>query len=587
MLRQRLFDFVLHQRDKEPLKRMMHSRLAGKWQTVSTREFVKQMNYVSKGLFCLGIQPGDRIALITSGNRLEWNILDHAIMQIGAVGVPIYPTMTPSDTAYILNHSESKICFVSDEKLFRKVSQLKSETPGLMNVYTFEKVAGAPHWESLFDVSENIEDEDLKALRNKVREEQLATIIYTSGTTGLPKGVMLSHKNIASNVISSKERLPHLEKGSRSVSFLPCCHIYERMLHYLYIHSGVEIYLTGMETIKDDLAFAKPHIFTAVPRLFEKFYDGIVSKGSAAPGVKGKIFRWAHELALSWEPESSNGLIYELKLSVARALVFGKVKKALGLENIKAIASGSAPLQARLARFFNAAEMPVLEGYGLTETSPVITVNTFRRTGMYRNGSVGKCISGVEVKIADDGEILCKGPNVMMGYYKDDAQTAEIIRNRWFHTGDIGKMEDGFLFITDRKKELFKTSAGKYIAPQLLENALKESAFIDQVVVTGEGQKFAAALIVPDYGKLKDSFSLSDDVSHENLILRDDVKKLMYSEIEKINVRFGSWEKIRAFRMLPRALSIEEGEITPTLKLKRKVIYANWKALISDCFDRD
>jgi long-chain acyl-CoA synthetase len=587
MLRQRLFDFVLHQRDKEPLKRMMHSRLAGEWRSISTRDFVKQMNYASKGLCGLGIQPGDKVALIVSGNRLEWNILDHAIMQIGAVGVPIYPTMTPSDTAYILNHSESKLCFVSDEKLFRKVSQLLPQTPGVQQVFTFEKIDSAPHWESIFNHSENIEEEQLKALRNKVREDQLATIIYTSGTTGLPKGVMLSHKNIASNVISSKERLPHLKRGSRCVSFLPCCHIYERMLHYLYIHSGVEIYLTGMETIKDDLSFARPHIFTAVPRLFEKFYDGIVSKGSAAPGMKGKIFRWAHDLALRWEPEGGNGVMYELKLSIARALVFGKVRKALGLENIKAIASGSAPLQARHARFFNAAEMPVLEGYGLTETSPVITVNTFRRTGMYRNGSVGKCISGVEVKIADDGEILCKGPNVMMGYYKDDAQTADIIRNRWFHTGDIGKVEDGFLFITDRKKELFKTSAGKYIAPQLLENALKESAFIDQVVVTGEGQKFAAALIVPDYGKLKDAIACDQNISAESLIARDEVKKLMYAEVEKINVRFGSWEKIRAFRLLPRALSIEEGEITPTLKLKRKVIYANWKALIDDCFDRD
>jgi len=585
MLRQRLFDFVLHQRDKEPLKRMMHSRLAGHWQTISTREFVKQMNYATKGLCGLGIEPGDRVALITSGNRIEWNILDHAIMQMGAVGVPIYPTMTPADTAFILNHSECKLCFVSDEKLFRKVSKLLPETPGIKNIYTFEKVAGANHWEDLFSLGENMEDEQLKALRNKVLEEQLATIIYTSGTTGLPKGVMLSHKNIASNVLACKERLPHLEKGSRCVSFLPCCHIYERMLHYLYIHSGVEIYLTGMETIKDDLAYAKPHIFSAVPRLFEKFYDGIVSKGMAAPGVKGKIFKWAHELALRWEPEGGGGLLYELKLSMARMLVFGKVRKALGLENIKAIASGSAPLQARHARFFNAAEMPVLEGYGLTETSPVITVNTFRRTGMYRNGSVGKCIQGVEVKIADDGEILCKGPNVMMGYYKDEAQTADIIRNRWFHTGDIGKIEDGFLFITDRKKELFKTSAGKYIAPQMLENALKESPLIDQVVVTGEGQKFAAALIVPDYAKLKEA--IAADVDHSELVLRDDVKKLMFAEIEKINVRFGSWEKIRAFRLLPRALSIEDGEMTPTLKLKRKVIYANWKALIDDCFDRE
>jgi long-chain acyl-CoA synthetase len=585
MLRQRLFDFVLHQKDREPLKQMMHSRLAGEWRSVSTREFVKLMNYASKGLCGLGIQPGDKVALITSGNRLEWNILDHAIMQMGAVGVPIYPTMTPSDTAYILNHSESKLCFVSDEKLFRKVSRLLPETKGIQCVYTFEHVSDAPHWESIFDFSEKVEDEELKALRNKVTEDQLATIIYTSGTTGLPKGVMLSHRNIASNVIACKERLPLLEKGSRCVSFLPCCHIYERMLHYLYIHSGVEIYLTGMESIKDDLVYARPHIFSAVPRLFEKFYDGIVTKGSAAPGVKGKIFQWAHDLALQWKPEGGNGLIYELKLSVARVLVFSKVKKALGLENIRAIASGSAPLQSRHAQFFNAAGMPVLEGYGLTETSPVISVNTFRRGAMYRNGSVGKCISGVEVKIADDGEILCKGPNVMLGYFKDDAQTADIIRNRWFHTGDIGKLEDGFLFITDRKKELFKTSSGKYIAPQILENALKESPFIDQVIVTGEGQKFAAALIVPDYLKLKEAIAV--DISHEELIWREDVKKIMYAEVEKINVRFGSWEKIRAFRMLPRALSIEEGEMTPTLKMKRKVIYNNWKELIDDCFDRD
>lgn len=583
----RLFDFIYYQLQHYPLDPMMTSKVGNAWVNISTREFVDQMNRVSRGLLALGVKPGDRVALITNSNRHEWDIVDHGVMQIGAVDVPIYPTMTADDCEYILNHSEAKFCFVSNEELFKKISGIKSKCASLQEIYVFDKVEGALHWSSLFELGETVAAVEVEKLSAAVHENDLATIIYTSGTTGLPKGVMLSHRNVASNAIDCEERLPLLEKGkSRCLSFLPISHIYERMLHYMYIANGIHMYLSGMETIKDDLAVARPNIFTGVPRLFEKFYDGIYQKGMANTGIKKKLFSWAHDLALRWEPDGANGAWYEMQLGIARKLVFSKVKAALGLTEIQAVASGSAALQARLARFFNGAGIPVLEGYGLTETSPVISVNTLRKPNMLRTGSVGKVISDVEVRIAEDGEILCKGPNVMLGYYRDPEKTAEVLKDGWFYTGDIGEINDGFLRITDRKKELFKTSGGKYVAPQVIENAMKESVYIEQIIVIGDGEKFPAALIVPEFVALKEWAARNGvETDAEMNWLKDQrLIKMLEGEINRVNQRFGGWEQIKAFRLLPRAFTIDAGEITPTLKLKRKQICANWKAEIETIY---
>lgn len=546
------------------------------------------MEQLAQGLLEMGIAPGDRIALITSYNRAEWNIVDHAALQIGAVDVPIYPTMTESDYEYILNHSEAKLIFLSDAALYDKVKCIYPKLTAQPRVFSFDEVEGLQAWNS-FALKNNERLTELKSRRDAVNAQHLATIIYTSGTTGLPKGVMLSHENIATNVVSSDPRLPLLEKGnSVALSFLPCCHIFERMLHYLYMLNGVTIYMTNMETIKDDLNHSHPHIFSAVPRLLEKVYDGIVQKGLANTGIKKVLFQWALNLALEWEP-SGKSTWYYFQLGIARKLVFSKVKAALGLTRIGAIASGSAALQPRLARFFNAAGMTVLEGYGLTETSPVVTVNTVRGEDMLRVGSVGKLIDGVQVKIMEDGEIAVQGPNVMMGYFKQPELTAEVIKDGWFHTGDIGEFRDGFLFITDRKKEMFKTSGGKYVAPQVIENALKESLYIEQCIVIGENQKFPGALIVPDrlvLAEIARQKGIAQDHG-DQWLHHDTIKELIWQDILKINIRFGKWEQVKTFQIVGEPFSINKGEITPTLKLKRKRIMENYRHLIEAMFGQD
>jgi long-chain acyl-CoA synthetase len=581
----RLFDFVYDQLNHFPQQKMMTSRLAGEWKSYSTQEFVDTMNAVSRGLLAMGIGKGDKIALITTQNRAEWNILDHAILQIGAIDVPIYPTMTEDDYNYIMNHAEVKMCFLSDQDIFKKVNAIRSKVPSLEHVFSFEKVDGCDSWLSVAEKGKNGDQNAVQKLADAVTIDDLATIIYTSGTTGLPKGVMLTHKNIASNAIDSTDRLPQMERGqSIALSFLPCCHIYERMLHYLYIDQGVTVYLSGLDTVKDDLFFVKPNLFSAVPRLLEKFYDGVMAKGLANTGIKKTIFTWSIGVALQWEPETS--AFYKIKLAIARKLVFSKVKLALGLENILGVPSGSAALQPRLARFFNGAGIVVKEGYGLTETSPVIAVNSTRVPNMLRIGTVGRPINNVEVKIAEDGEILAKGPNVMLGYYKQPELTAEVLKDGWFHTGDIGEFRDGFLAITDRKKEIFKTSGGKYVAPQVIENALKESLYIEQCMVIGENRNFPAALIVADLAGYRlhaqrKGIKVGTD---EEILKSKDLHDLMAAEIEKRNGRFGKWEQIKAFRILPGPFTIERGEITPTLKLKRKKILENYADLVAEIY---
>lgn len=583
----RLFDFAYYQLAHYPSEIMMKSRYMGEWKSYSTQEFVDTMNALSAGLLKEGVRAGDKIALITESNRCEWNIVDHAVLQIGAIDVPIYPNMTEADYEYILNHAEVTLCFVSGEALHTKVQSIREKLPSLRAVYTFDPVEGAVQWTHLLRQPDPTELAQVRERSSAVKEEDLATIIYTSGTTGVPKGVMLSHRNIASNAIDSTERLPLVVKGdSRSLSFLPCCHIFERMLQYLYIMNGVSVYLTGMDQIKDDMIYTRPNIFTAVPRLLEKFYDGIVAKGRANSGVKRLLFNWAHDLALRWEPDGRNGAWYEFQLGIARKLVFSKVKEALGLTELGGAASGSAALQPRLARFFNGAGIWILEGYGLTETSPVISVNTFRSPGMCRPGSVGKVIRNVEVKIASDGEIICRGPNVMMGYFKAPDLTAEVLRDGWFSTGDIGELRDDFLVITDRKKEMFKTSGGKYVAPQVIENILKESPFIEQCIVIGDGEKFPAALIVPEYSVLR-NWAMINGIgfnSDQELAGHPKVEELIMKEVEKSNARFGKWEQVKAVRLLSRPFDIARGEITPTLKLRRKKILQNYQDLVTDIY---
>ncbi len=564
---------------------MMTSKVNGEWKSYSTSEFITAVDKASRGLLALGVQAGDKVALISHNNRCEWNIMDHALLQIGAVDVPVYPTMTENDYEYIFNHSESKYCFVSNDELYDKVSNILDKCPQMKGVYTFEKYDGKHHWEEVNALGEDasIQDKVIK-FRDQVKPEDLATIIYTSGTTGLPKGVMLSHKNMVSIVITATPRIPGLVKGeSRVLSFLPVCHSFERFIQYLYMYNGASIYFAeAIDTIKADLNFAQPNIFTAVPRLLEKFFDGIVANGTSAGGLKTKIFEWAVGLALQWEPDHANGGFYHWKLGIADKLVFSKIRAALGLSNIQAVASGSAALQPRLARFFNGIGVPILEGYGLTETSPVISVNTTAEPKMLRIGTVGKVLEGQEVKIAEDGEILIKGPNVMLGYYKQPELTAEVMTGEWFHTGDIGVIEDGFIRITDRKKEMFKTSGGKYVAPQLIENELKGSHLIAQSMVIGAGRKFPSAICILNEDGVKEWCSRHDITytTFKDMSTNQRIIDRVWQDVEKANANFGKWEQVKKIIIDTEEFTVDNGCLTPTFKVKRKPILAKYEAKI-------
>lgn len=568
----RLFDIPYHQLNVHPQDSMFSSKINGEWKPVSTKDFLEQCMETSKGLIGLGIEPGDMVGLV-SPTRYEWNVMDIAIQQIGAIVVPLYPNISESDYRYIFKDAELKLVVVADEEIHGKIKSIEADIPSLQHVFTMDQVAGATHWSDIPNHGKAIDEKEIKDRSNKVQYEDLATIIYTSGTTGNPKGVMLAHKNILSNVEACIPPIP-ADENSKVLSFLPVCHIYERMLHYLYMYIGCSIHFAeSMETIGDNIREVNPDVFSAVPRLIEKVYDKIIAKGDELTGIKRKLFFWAVELGEQYEVNGRSSW-YNFKLKIARKLIFSKWQEALG-GNVRAIASGSAALQPRLARIFLAAGIPILEGYGLTETSPVCTVNCF--TKGIRIGCVGATIDGVEVKIADDGEILVKGPNVMMGYYKLPEKTAEVIFDGWFHTGDIGEfVEDKYLKITDRKKEIFKTSGGKYIVPQAMENKFKESRFIEQIMVIGESQKFPAALIVPAYAFVKEwagrkSIDLGDG-SNESISSNQHVIDRIQKEIDEFNEGFGQWERIKQFRLLNAEMSVEGGELTPTLKLKRKKI---------------
>jgi long-chain acyl-CoA synthetase len=567
------------------MKLMMTSKVGGEWKSYSTKEFTEAVDQASRALLELGVKAGDKVALISHNNRCEWNIMDHALLQIGAVDVPIYPTMTEADYEYIFNHSESIYCFVSNDELYQKVTNILSKCEHMKKVFTFEQYKGMNHWSEVLALgADQTRQADVEKARDAVKPEDLATIIYTSGTTGLPKGVMLSHKNVVSNVIAATPRIPGLVKGeAKTLSFLPVCHSFERFIQYLYMYNGASIYFAeSIETIKADLNYCQPTIFTAVPRLLEKFFDGIVANGTSAGGLKTKIFEWAVSLALQWEPEQANGGFYHWKLGIADKLVFSKVRAALGLTQIKAVASGSAALQPRLARFFNGIGVPILEGYGLTETAPVISVNTTAEPGMIRIGAVGKVIDGVEAKIAEDGEILAKGPNIMMGYYKQPELTAEVMTGEWFHTGDIGVIEDGFIRITDRKKEMFKTSGGKYVAPQLIENELKASHLIEQSMVIGSGRKFPAAICILNEPGVKEWCSRHDIeyTSINEMALNQQVRDRVWKDVERANSSFGKWEQVKKIIIDTDEFTVDNGCLTPTFKVKRKPILAKYEEQI-------
>ncbi|MGB0198788.1 MAG: AMP-dependent synthetase/ligase [Flavobacteriaceae bacterium] len=583
----RLFDILNQQALSNPIDCALNTKYNGVWEHTSTQEYLAKANQISRGLLELGVGKGDKIALISTNNRTEWCVVDIGVLQIGAVDVPIYPTITAEDYAYILNHSESKYCFVSDIEVYEKIKSIRDKCPKLEQVYSFDTIEGCAHWSEVLELGgETSHQPRVQALMEAVQPQDLATIIYTSGTTGTPKGVMLSHHNIVSNALASQARLPLVFGKAVALSFLPLCHIYERMLIYLYTLSGTRVYFAeSLETIGENLNEVHPNVMTAVPRLLEKLYDKIYGKGQTLTGVKKKLFNWAVDLGLQYEPYGQNGWLYELKLKVARKLIFNKWKAALG-GNLELIASGSAALQPRLARVFTAAGMAVCEGYGLTETSPVISVNDMRN-GNFRIGTVGRVIDNVEVAIADDGEILCKGSNVMMGYYKDEEKTNQVIKDGYFHTGDIGHIdEDGFLKITDRKKEMFKTSGGKYVAPQVIENVIKQSIYIEQVMVIGEGQKHPAALIQPNFEAvntwLRDNGK--NELSADEMSSNSEVTSIIMADVEKANANFAQWEKVKKIHLTSDVWSVDAGHLTPTMKLRRKIVSSKYSSQIDKIY---
>jgi long-chain acyl-CoA synthetase len=574
----RLFDCLEFQIRNGGKPHMLASKENGEWKQYSTTEVASIVDQLAAGLLELGVGYGygthegrDKIAVL-SKNRPEWLMVDLAVQKTGAVLTPFYPTIHINELEYVLNDAKVKYIFVNDETEFEKITSIKERVPSILGIYTFEKVNTATYWKEIFrPVTESIKT-NLKNISDRIRSEDLATIIYTSGTTGKPKGVMLSHRNILSNVIASIPCLPVTDL--KALSFLPLNHIYERMISYFYMYKGASIYYAeSLETIADNLKEVRPNMFTTVPRLLEKVYDKIMKKGSELTGVKKKLFFWAHELATRFEINKNQGVWYNLQLALANRLIFKKWREALG-NNILCIVSGGAACQVRLIRIFTAAKIPILEGYGLTETSPVISVNRFQEKNR-KFGTVGPVLDNVQIKIAEDGEILCKGPGIMMGYYRQPELTKEVITDGWFHTGDIGTIIDNkFLKITDRKKEMFKTSGGKYVAPLPIENKLKESVMIEQVMVVGADKKYVGALIVPSFPNLKEWAKQQgiEDRSNEGLIKNPKVKELYKELIESFNKFFNQVEQIKRFELLPMEWTIEGGEMTPKLSLKRKVV---------------
>ncbi len=566
-----LFDLIKNYEKQFTKDIMVAGRSKDGWRTFSTNEFVDIVNNLSKGLIAKGIKKGDRIALM-SGNRPEWNFIDFACNQLGVATVPLYPTLSNQDLVFILDNAEVKMLFVSNEELAKKADNALKENNMNLEAYTFDEISGRPNYREVMELGKS-QDIDLETYRSAVQPDDLLTLIYTSGTTGKPKGVFLSHKNIISNVEASNHLVT--EEFQKALSFLPLCHIFERMVVYLYLSRGVQIYYAeNLDNIVVDINEVKPDLFTTVPRVLEKVYDKVVEKGKNLTGIKKSLFFWALDLGLRYQEPQKNSGMYNFKLGIARKLIFSKWKEALG-GNIKLIISGGAALQERLARVFWAAGIKVLEGYGLTETSPVIAVNSWKDEDV-KFGTVGRVLNNLDVKIASDGEILVKGPSITKGYYNNDEATKEAFtEDGYFHTGDIGELtSDGFLRITDRKKEMFKTAGGKYVAPQVIENKLMESTLIAQVMVIGENQRFPAALIVPAYEELE-KYAKHKGIAFngkEDLIEKPEILAKYEQVISQAMANFGHWEQVKKFKLLPKEWSIDAGELTPKLSLKRKVI---------------
>lgn len=584
----RLFDIPHFQLTNFPLESCLVTKENGIWNATSTEEFIEMANQVSRGLIKLGIKPNDKIAIISSSNRTEWNVLDLGILQLGCQNVPIYPTLLEKEYEYILHHSESVYCFVSCQEIFAKVENFKGRIPHLKEIYSFDSVKNCRSWEEVLRLGEDTSNQpEIDFRKSIVRPNDLATIIYTSGTTGTPKGVMLSHNNILSNIIALSGRVPSEPTKTIALSFLPLCHIYERMMTYMYQYKGVGIYYAeSLENIGENAREIKPHLMTAVPRVIEKVYDRILFGGNQLTGIKKKLFHWAVSLGLRYNPYNENGWFYRVQLTIAEALIFKHWKKALG-GNIQAISSGGAAIHPKLVRIFNAAGIRLYEGYGLTETSPVIAVNEYPNRGM-KIGTVGKVLNGLDVKIENDGEVLVKGSSIMVGYFKEPERTKDVFKNGYFCTGDIGEIDgQGFLKITDRKKEIFKTSGGKYVAPQLLESKLKQSKYIEQAMVLGEGEKMPTALIQINFDTVRhwlksQGIHVTDNSS---LVTHEQVIVLIQEEIETANSEFAQWEKIKKFRLTDKEWSISGGELTPKLSLKRKYIKDKYMDLYREIYE--
>lgn len=583
----RIFDLLPHHEAKyKPKPDVVASKENGDWSRYSMKQYREIVDLISYGFIALGVKPGDKIAQI-SPNRVEWNFVDMAILQVGAIHVPIYPTISEADYKYILGHAEVSYVFVSGQELLRKIDHILPEIPAIRGVFTYRDHQEHKHLNDLIESGRNNPaPEELERRKSAVQPGDVATIIYTSGTTGFPKGVMLSHHNIITN-FKACEHIPPFGEEAKAVSYLPLCHVYERMLNYLYHYLGFSIYYAeNLGTIADNMREVQPEILSTVPRLLEKIYDKLFATGHKLKGIRKFIFFWALHLALRYELNGANGWFYELKRKLYDKLVYSKWRASLGGKRLLVV-SGGAALQPRLARMFTCAGIDVLEGYGLTETSPVIAVNEL--PGNRRMfGTVGPVLAGVEVKIADDGEILCKGPNIMLGYYKEPGMTQEAIEpDGWFHTGDLGRIEPGgFLKITGRKKELFKTSFGKYISPQPIEDIFKESLFIDQICVLGENQKFAGALIVPDFIFLKSYCAVKEIpyTTNAEVLALPRIRKRFQTEIDKYNKMLGDTEKIKSWDLLDTEWTFDTGEITPTMKLKRNFIAGKYADKIAALF---
>jgi long-chain acyl-CoA synthetase len=564
----RLFDLIPYQIQKFNKEIAFSRKEEGVWKTYSSKEVQDIIDELSMGFLAQGIQAGEKVAII-SENRPEWNFIDLACQQIGVISVPMYPTITVADYAYIFDHAEVKVIFAGDQTIYDKALQAGNGR----KIYTFDRLTEVAHWTEVQAAGKPGDRASLANHKANVKPEDLFTIIYTSGTTGRPKGVMLNHANVLSNLMSVSHIMSPPVGTSKVLSFLPLCHIFERTASFCFVYMGYSIYYAeNMETIGDNLKEVQPHLFNTVPRLLEKVYDKIVAKGYELTGVKKKLFFWALELGLRNDPAADMGGWYDFQLKIANKLIFSKWREALG-GNIQQINSGASALQPRLARVFWAAGIRVCEGYGLTETSPVVTASIGTKEEI-RIGYVGKIVKDVEVKIAEDGEILVKGPNIMQGYYKEPEMTADVIKDGWFHTGDIGVLDGRYLKITDRKKEMFKTSGGKYIAPQAMENKFKESPLIEQLIVVGADRNYPAALIVPSFDGLKE-FCKRSDIAYTTdaeMIQNEQVQEKYLSEVAKFNELFGNWEQIKRFELLDAPWGIETGELTPTMKLKRKVI---------------